>query len=267
MKIVYDAANSIEAHMVMGMLEQQNIKAYVHGVHLQGGIGEIPTIGLVKVNVDDENYLAAKNIIRHWESTEVYKDSTELSDNNISTYSRYRGVLGLFIGFISGAIAISLYLNSTPITQDGIDYNGDGINDEVWTFKNKLLIKTEIDNNFDGKFDNIYLLKNGLLDSQNLDDNFDGKFDSENFFNGGAVFYSKSDSNNDGEIDVVVDYQVNQATHKSSIFSPSTKLIKKIQYFERNSLKSAELDTDDDGKMDTIITYDFFEEEVSRKAK
>lgn len=53
MRIVYNAANLIDAHLVRHALEQQGIPAFVRGEALVGGIGELPAIGLVAVAVPD----------------------------------------------------------------------------------------------------------------------------------------------------------------------------------------------------------------------
>ncbi len=68
MKVVYHASNSLQAHIIRGLLEQLDILAYVHGEHLQSGVGEMPTMGLVTVVVDDAHYQSARNIIREWEN-------------------------------------------------------------------------------------------------------------------------------------------------------------------------------------------------------
>ena len=53
---VCHASNSIEAYLIKNLLEQQEIATYVFGDYLQGGVGEIPAIGLVTVNVSDSDY-------------------------------------------------------------------------------------------------------------------------------------------------------------------------------------------------------------------
>ena len=64
MEIVYSAANNLEAHMIKGVLEQQEIPAYIQGEHLQSGMGELPAIsGFVKISVDNVNVPTARKII------------------------------------------------------------------------------------------------------------------------------------------------------------------------------------------------------------
>lgn len=70
MKPVYDAENNIEAHLVMHQLQQAGIKAEVQGGFLQGGVGELPTLGNVRVLVDPRNYAEARQVIEDWEASE-----------------------------------------------------------------------------------------------------------------------------------------------------------------------------------------------------
>ena len=67
MKRVYNAANHIQAHMVMHVLEQAGVQAMVQGEFLQSGAGELPLGNLVGVAVDDEDVAIAREIIEDWE--------------------------------------------------------------------------------------------------------------------------------------------------------------------------------------------------------
>ena len=67
MKRVYNAANHIQAHMVMHVLEQAGVHAMVQGEFLQSGAGELPIGNLVGVAVDDEDVAVAREIIEDWE--------------------------------------------------------------------------------------------------------------------------------------------------------------------------------------------------------
>jgi hypothetical protein len=67
MKRVYNAANHIQAHMVMHVLEQAGVHALVQGEFLQSGAGELPVGNLVGVAVDEEDVAIAREIIEDWE--------------------------------------------------------------------------------------------------------------------------------------------------------------------------------------------------------
>jgi hypothetical protein len=68
MRVIYEAENVIDAHLVKGMLEAEEIPAYVRGEHLTGGIGELPVMGLVAVCVADVDLAAAERVIAVWRS-------------------------------------------------------------------------------------------------------------------------------------------------------------------------------------------------------
>jgi hypothetical protein len=68
MKTLYQAANAIEAHMLSELLRQQGISAQVQGEHLQGGVGELPAAGLVRVVVDEADYLLARAVVERWDA-------------------------------------------------------------------------------------------------------------------------------------------------------------------------------------------------------
>lgn len=68
MRIVYHAGNSLEAHMVKDVLALAGIEAYVAGDYLQGGVGTLPALDLVKVLVADADYAAARRMVDEWAS-------------------------------------------------------------------------------------------------------------------------------------------------------------------------------------------------------
>ena len=65
---VFTAQNSIEANIVKGMLEANDIPAYIEGEYLQGGIGELAAIDFVFVCVDNENESRALELVRLYEN-------------------------------------------------------------------------------------------------------------------------------------------------------------------------------------------------------
>lgn len=66
MKSVFNATNSIEAHLIKGMLQSEGIESQILGEFLSGGIGELPPAGLIRVAVHQEDELKAKQIIDDW---------------------------------------------------------------------------------------------------------------------------------------------------------------------------------------------------------
>jgi hypothetical protein len=77
MKIVYRAANIIEAHIVCGMLQANGIEAHVGGYYLQGGIGDLAPLDIAHVSVPDEDEPAALSIVRAYESGAYEGDASE----------------------------------------------------------------------------------------------------------------------------------------------------------------------------------------------
>lgn len=65
---VYSANSTTEAHIVKNLLEQQGIEAYVSGHYLQGGLGELPVIDLIQVQVGAADEAAARQVIRDYEA-------------------------------------------------------------------------------------------------------------------------------------------------------------------------------------------------------
>jgi len=60
---VFDALNSLEAHLVKIRLIGEGIPAQVGGDYLQGAMGELPALGFLKVWVEDRDAVRARAII------------------------------------------------------------------------------------------------------------------------------------------------------------------------------------------------------------
>ena len=71
MKIVFDASNSLEAHIVRGVLNMYEIEAYIQGEYLHGGAGELPMTGFVKISTSDDDYMRAKDLISDWQANKL----------------------------------------------------------------------------------------------------------------------------------------------------------------------------------------------------
>ena len=71
MRVVYEAENLIDAHLVKGLLESEDIPAFVRGEYLTGGIGELPVMGLVAVCVPEARFPEAAAVLRDWRGPEA----------------------------------------------------------------------------------------------------------------------------------------------------------------------------------------------------
>jgi len=61
-KIVYQAENIIDAHLVKNALDHAGIAAFVSGQYLTGAAGELPPMALVNVMVAEADWPAARPI-------------------------------------------------------------------------------------------------------------------------------------------------------------------------------------------------------------
>ncbi|MCQ9374083.1 DUF2007 domain-containing protein [Methyloversatilis sp. XJ19-13] len=71
MKTLYEAASLVEAHLLKDLLAQEGVPAVIHGEFLQGGMGELPAAGLIRLMVDDHHYGAGRAVIERWEASPV----------------------------------------------------------------------------------------------------------------------------------------------------------------------------------------------------
>lgn len=63
MRCVYQADHLIDAHLVLHRLQDAGIPAEVLGGYLTGALGDLPTMGLVRVVVADEDEARARAVV------------------------------------------------------------------------------------------------------------------------------------------------------------------------------------------------------------
>ena len=63
MKVVYEAANLIDAHLVRHALEAAEIPVFLRGEQLLGGMGELPLFGVIAVCVPDVVWPQAREVV------------------------------------------------------------------------------------------------------------------------------------------------------------------------------------------------------------
>ncbi|VUD52259.1 hypothetical protein TDB9533_01594 [Thalassocella blandensis] len=70
MKLVYQAQNMIEAQLVLDQLAHAGLTARIDGEYLQGGMGMLQAIDLIRVLVDEADYDAAKKVVEQWDEAQ-----------------------------------------------------------------------------------------------------------------------------------------------------------------------------------------------------
>lgn len=240
--------------MISNLLQQEEIKCLVDGEYLQGGAGELQAMNMVRVLVDESDYVKARQIIKAWELTQLEKEDRPTPKNKSSGIG-----VGLIVGLLVGAGATFIAYNS-PVRQGGVDYNNDGKLDEKWMSRDNRIIRAELDRNLDGKVDAIHKYnRKGTIYKTELDENFDGFFESVVTYERGNPALQESDLNNDGVTDYRIHY-TNGILHEVEIIGPDSNSPKKIQSYDMNKLVSSKFDSDGDGVFEEIREYDYFEE-------
>ena len=87
MQLIYKAGDIIEAHIIAGLLEANNIDTHVGGYYLQGGVGDLATMDFVTIHVADENVDSATKIITEYEEVNTQKTQESDKDTNIFVIS------------------------------------------------------------------------------------------------------------------------------------------------------------------------------------
>ncbi|MFW2438017.1 MAG: DUF2007 domain-containing protein [Arenicellales bacterium] len=256
MKSVYESSTALDAHMILNLLEQEGIKGRVDGEYLPGAVGEIQAINLVRVMVDESDYEKAEQIIGAWEAIEV-------PDEEGKTRKPASGASAFLFGLVVGG-GLILWMYNTPVTEEGVDVNGDGVLDEKWIYRDNRISRTEVDRNFDSKVDLVYHFdRNGVLKEARHDDNFDGIYETSYTYRYGLAHSRHSDLNQDGDIDYKALFKYGSIDEVEIVGEDGDSRIKRQKY-RMGKLISAELDTDGDGEFDVEYEYDYFGEVRSK---
>jgi Putative prokaryotic signal transducing protein len=260
MRQLYEAANGLEAHMIVNLLEQQGLKTRIDGEYLQGGIGELPAAGLVRIMIAPEDYAAGRDFIQRWDAEQPRQATPARSDKR----RLHLGALAL--GLALGAASTYGFLR-TPVKTSGIDLNGDGIADERWTYSpSGRATQQTMDRNFDGRIDWIarYDVR-GQIDTAEADDDFNGSFETRYVYRRGNVELVEVDTDGDTVTDLRWRNE-HGVLVRGEFLDPTTARPVRVEHYRLGKMTHAELDTDADGRMDTRISYDRLGEPVRREA-
>jgi hypothetical protein len=248
MKTLYEPSNTLEAQMLHDLLKQEGIHTRVDGAYLQGGVGELPASSLVRLVVEDEDYEHAKAIIHRWEATEV-------PEPNISAHKPRSNNLVFLVGVMIGVVGSYLFFH-VPVNNDGIDYNHDGILDQIWRYSaSGTFLGSKVDRNLDKKIDYAETAnKNGHIVSAESDDDFDGVFETRYRLRAGNFESAEVDTDGDTLTNLKSTYR-NGVLSSTEYLNPYTGLPVRVEHYRLGMLTSAEVDTDKDGKLDTRFSY------------
>ncbi|MEW8660457.1 MAG: DUF2007 domain-containing protein [Candidatus Thiodiazotropha endolucinida] len=256
MQKVYESSTAPEAHMIKILLESNGIHSRVDGEHLQSGVGTLQAIGIVRLMVEDSDFIAASEIIDQWESEQSKKSSVNNSPRSKPI------ALKAFLAGVLVASGFLYWIYNTPVTVDGIDYNADGILDDKWEFKNNRIRKSTHDRNLDGEVDTIFSYgMSGIIHSGEIDHNFDGTFETKQKYRKGNLESEQSDINQNGIIEFRTLFKYG-FIDKIEFIDEDTGKVRKRQFYKMGRLESAEFDSNGDGDLDSKFIYDIYEEKI-----
>jgi hypothetical protein len=115
MRTLYEASSSVEAHLLKDLLAQEGIPAVIHGEFLQGGVGELPAAGLIRLMVADEHHAAGRALIERWEAAPPPQfdgadgDLSDRAADDARPHRRRRNPFGMWIAVAVVATACWLY--------------------------------------------------------------------------------------------------------------------------------------------------------------
>ena len=91
--------------MILNLLEMQGLSGRIEGEFLQGGIGELPAAGLVRVVVAEEDYQPAKEIVSRWEAAQP-ASNTSAPSGRPATSTFLIFLRGVVVGFLAALLML-----------------------------------------------------------------------------------------------------------------------------------------------------------------
>lgn len=250
-RTVYEAANAVEAQMLQDLLKQDGIATRIDGAFLQGAVGELQAGGLVRLVVeDDDDHARARAVIEQWERAEPDAPS---ASSTPSAPRRGGRALWALLGAAVG-IAGTAALMRAPVSVDGIDYNGDGVLDEQWSYsKTGTVVEARLDRNLDGKVDLVQHSDwRGRIETTESDDDFDGRFETLTRFRLGNAESSEIDTDGDGIPDLRSWFK-HGVLETNEYLDPVSGKPRRVERLKLGRVVATEIDTDRDGRLDTRL--------------
>jgi len=251
---VYECTLVVEAHMICDLLARAGISARVDGEFLAGAGGDLPLGSTIKVRVDPSRAVEAREVIDEWERTQPPPDPGAQPPK-----SRTRSPLWFFFGLLAGG-AIAFFVFRTPYTRSGVDFDGNGVDDEIYHYRGNVVDLTEYDRNGDGKIDARWISDvQGMPDVYEGDDDFDGRFEMKAEAVRGQVAKSTLDVNGDGRPDFVSHLR-DGVLRTVDVYDEDGRRIVARQSFVDGWIQFIEFDDDGDGTFERRVELDRYGE-------
>jgi len=248
---VYECTLVVEAHMICDLLARAGLSARVDGEFLAGAGGDLPLGNTVKVRVDPARAVEAREIIADWEKLQPAEPIQPVRRSSWNSPLWF--VAGLLVG---GAIFYLAFIS--PSATSGADYDGDGIDEEVYHFEGNTLRMTDYDRNADGKIDARWSNNfRGVPKQYTADDNFDGFFESTSEAKNGQIFITTVDKNGDGRPDAISHYLHGVIADIDVYDEDGNRIVAREKYSD-GWHTSTDFDMNGDGTFERHLEYDRF---------
>jgi Putative prokaryotic signal transducing protein len=263
MQHVYSPADSAEAHMLVHLLEQSNITAFVQGDLLSGAVGGIPANDLLRISVADEDAEKARALILAWEKQQPVRQEqpATAARSPLSLATMCVATCALAVGWFANEYWPAPKQVPENHPQE-IDQNQDGKTDLMYYYpssQSKFPSTMKADNNFNGVFEYITEFDaKGIPYTGKWDGNEDGTYETITHYYNGLPSQSDGDTNNDGKPDIVSQYLPSQSNSPSATKADDNfnGVFEYITEFDAKGVPyTGKWDKDEDGKYETIVRY------------
>jgi hypothetical protein len=253
---VYECTLAVEAHMICDLLSQAGISARVDGAFLSGAGGELPLGNTVKVRVAPGQAAEARAVIAEWE-----KQQTGDALPPVTAQPRVKALAWFAVGALVGGAFAFVMINMTRrddniVNSNGVDNNGDGRIDVVYTSVGSVLSQTTFDRNFDGAYDARWTFDaRGAGKHFEADNNFDGRFEWQADVEYGQVSRDVLDADGDGRPEQVWHFEHGVISQVDYYFASGGRVVKR-EFFKAGLLDAVEYDDDGDGVFERRVQFD-----------
>jgi hypothetical protein len=265
MQTIYNAANEIDAQMLVDRLSAEGIAAHIIGSHLAGAMGELPMGGFMRVQVADADVARASTIVTEWQGVmekdvpDPESDSAANGSDSAPVSTRIPhggGIWMLFAGAFIGALSTYALLRLPP-NEDEVDFDKDGVIDETYHYDGVLLRSISTDRNGDGRADWRNLFSDGDDGGGTIlhDDDFDGRDEARTDVRKGSYALTEFDLDGDGFYEVREVFVHGVLDERIHMAAPDGGVIKREE-FVHGVLARSEADLDRDGTFETRWTFD-----------